>query len=253
MAIYVGSARSDENGKLVNGKAGDGKQTTVDDYKGEVSQQTMYKHSKGWNIFRYKNPDYAVKHAKACIKYCNDANVGYDQNNRYAIMTYTGTGKVECDCSSLQRRCIKDATGIDVGNFTTATAKEVLMKSGLFEFVGKYESQAKTPVYNGDLLNTLVKGHIVAVTKGSPRPVAKEEYGEIVAPEPKEEKTEYYPKYKGNTVSIVMALLAVGEKDPSYKHRSKIAKKNNIKLYVGTAKQNGKMIEMLKAGKLLKA
>lgn len=48
------------------------------------------------------------------------------------------------------------------------------------------------------------------------------------------------------------ALNAVGV-NSSYANRKKIAKANGIKLYVGSAKQNTKMLDLLKKGKLVKA
>lgn len=63
--------------------------------------------------------------------------------------------------------------------------------------------------------------------------------------------TKYYKKCNAKETSIVSALKSIGVKS-SFAHRTKIAKKNNIKLYVGTAKQNTKMLDLLKAGKLIK-
>lgn len=62
---------------------------------------------------------------------------------------------------------------------------------------------------------------------------------------------EYYPQYTGNTNSIVDALKAV-KVDSSYSHRKKIAKANKIAGYIGTAQQNGKLLALLKQGKLVK-
>lgn len=62
---------------------------------------------------------------------------------------------------------------------------------------------------------------------------------------------EYYKKYTGKSVSIVDALRSIGV-DATFKHRKAIAKANGIKLYVGTAKQNGTLLSLLKAGKLKK-
>ncbi len=171
MAIYVGSARYDENKKSTGGTAGDQLQSATDDYKGEVSMQTMYTHSKGWYIFRAKKVAHASALAAAMKTACNNANIGYDQNQRTGILTYgtASTVKTECDCSALVRQCIKEATGTDVGNFTTATEATMLEKSGLFEEKIAYVSQSKTPVYNGDILVTKTKGHTVIVVSGSPR------------------------------------------------------------------------------------
>ena len=54
MAVKVGSARIDENGKIHGGRAGDqnGK---------EVSTQSWYKHKKGWRVLRCKNAEKAEK------------------------------------------------------------------------------------------------------------------------------------------------------------------------------------------------
>ena len=43
----------------------------------------------------------------------------------------------ECDCSSLVRACIIQATMVDVGNITTASLATTLEKSGLFLSKGK--------------------------------------------------------------------------------------------------------------------
>ena len=65
-------------------------------------------------------------------------------------------------------------------------------------------------------------------------------------------KVNYYPKYSGDSVSIVAALNSLNI-DSSFNNRKKIAAANSIKLYVGTAAQNTKMVNLLKQGKLIKA
>lgn len=64
--------------------------------------------------------------------------------------------------------------------------------------------------------------------------------------------TTYYPRYSGNSGSIADALKAVGV-DSSYANREKIAKVNDIKGYKGMAAQNTQMLNLLKAGKLIKS
>lgn len=68
--------------------------------------------------------------------------------------------------------------------------------------------------------------------------------------------TEYYKKYTGNSISIVSALKAVGEKDTSFNHRQRIAVANNfvktITEWKGTAEQNLHMLDVLKKGLLIK-
>lgn len=172
MGIMVGSARIDENGQVSGGAAGDQKQrSAVNDTVGEVSLQNMYVHSKGWYILRPKDVAHAGLIASKMIQACNNANIGYDQGNRLGVITYgIGTAvKTECDCSSLVRACVKEATGKDSGNFTTINEASMLEATGLFEKRKAYVSQAKTPVFNGDVLVTKTKGHTVVVTSGNPR------------------------------------------------------------------------------------
>ena len=59
----------------------------------------------------------------------------------------------------------------------------------------------------------------------------------------------YFPRYTGNSGSIVMALKSLGI-DASFANRKRIAIRNKITNYQGTAAQNVKMLSMLKAGKL---
>lgn len=172
MAIIVGSARSDEDFRLTGGTVGDQRQeSSTNDKEGEVSMQNMYKHTKGWYILRPKNITHANKMAELMKKACNNKNIGYDQNGRYGIIKYgiSTTVKTECDCSSLVRQVIKEATGKDVGDFNTSSEASVLEKSGLFMDKKSYVSQSSTPVYDGDVLVTKTKGHTVIVVSGNPR------------------------------------------------------------------------------------
>lgn len=184
MSIMVGSARIDERGNASGGAAGDQKQTSAtNDLTGEVSMQKMYSHSKGWYILRPKSAAHAVKMADLMKAACNNANIGYDQGNRlrvvqHGIMTAV---KTECDCSSLVREVVKEATGKDPGNFTTANEAASLEATGLFESKRSYVSQSATPVYDGDVLVTKAKGHTVIVVSGNARKAAS---GSSSAPVP---------------------------------------------------------------------
>lgn len=64
-------------------------------------------------------------------------------------------------------------------------------------------------------------------------------------------KIEYYKKYSGGAVSIVVALNTIGV-DSSYTNRKNIAIKNGISNYSGTATQNTKLLNLLKKGELIK-
>ena len=163
----VGSARIDENGHAHGGAAGDQKQTAgTPDYKGEVSMQTFYVHSKGWYIFRAKKEKHRKKLAKSMIRACNNKNIGYDQYQRDGVVVKGTDTKepTECDCSSLVRRCIIEATGKDPGNIRTVSMPEMLKATGLFEPMMPYTSH--TTLYTGDILVTKVSGHTVIVCYG---------------------------------------------------------------------------------------
>ena len=184
MSIMVGSARIDERGNASGGAAGDQKQTSAtNDLTGEVSMQKMYFHSKGWYILRPKSAAHAVKMADLMKAACNNANIGYDQGNRLGVVQHgiMTAVKTECDCSSLVREVVKEATGKDPGNFTTANEAASLEATGLFESKRSYVSQSATPVYDGDVLVTKTKGHTVIVVSGNARKAAS---GSSSAPAP---------------------------------------------------------------------
>ena len=61
----------------------------------------------------------------------------------------------------------------------------------------------------------------------------------------------YYPKYSGKSQSLVDALDSL-KIASSFTDRSKIAKKNGIANYSGTAVQNSELLKLLKTGKLKK-
>lgn len=163
--VYIGSARLDERGKISGGRVGDQKQKSTPDYVGEVSQQKFYVHSKGWYILRPKDAKIAQGIANAMITACNNPHLGYNQNNRLGVIKYGTNSKVdtECDCSSLVRECVKEASGKDAGNFNTSNEKSMLMKTGLFDELTYYSG--KTALKTGDILVTKTKGHTAVVTQ----------------------------------------------------------------------------------------
>lgn len=63
------------------------------------------------------------------------------------------------------------------------------------------------------------------------------------------EEITYYSKYKGNSNSIVDALKSLSITS-NYSYRTKIANKNGITDYRGSATQNTKLLKLLKEGKL---
>lgn len=160
----IGSARRDSRGMYSGDAAGDQLQKSTPDYVGEVSQQAFYKHSKGWDVFRLESKDERSLLAKKMRTACDNDNIGYDQGGRYGILKngVNSTTKTECDCSSLVRQCVKEATGVDVGDFSTENEKSVLLKGGLFYYVGAYTDGMT--LCNGDVLVTMTKGHTAIVT-----------------------------------------------------------------------------------------
>lgn len=160
--MIIGHASRDENKKYSGGQAGDQDEL-------EVCTRSYYLHSKGWYLLRPKNVTHANAIAEAMLRACNNNNIGYDQGNRLGIIKYgtNSTVKTECDCSSLVRQCVKEGTGVDAGNFTTATEKSMLLATGLFE--NAIAVTSSTVMYNGDILVTKTKGHTVIVVSGSAR------------------------------------------------------------------------------------
>lgn len=162
MAVKIGHATIDENGKAHSGKAGDNNGK-------EVCRRDWYKHSKGWNVLRAKYDTTAEKIAECMEKACDNNNVGYDQYQRLTL--YNAAAKVgfdvskvntavETDCSALVRVCLAYA-GIMVDNFTTSNEKKIILNTGLFEElnIGGSSDYLK----RGDILVTKTKGHTVVV------------------------------------------------------------------------------------------
>lgn len=74
----------------------------------------------------------------------------------------------------------------------------------------------------------------------------------VLRPKSKGKSTsKYFKAYNGTGDSIVDALESL-KIDSSFSNRKKIAKKNQIAEYAGTPRQNLKMLNLLKQGKLLK-
>lgn len=238
MSIIIGSARADENKKYSGGKKGDQRQTSTNDTSGEVSMQPFYVHKKGWYVLRPKNKLTADMIACKMKDACNNKNIGYSQSDRLGIIA-NGINTLQptnCDCSSLVRECIKEATGKDVGNFTTGNEANILERSGLFEARKVYKQGMN--LYSGDVLVTKEKGHTAIVVDGAKQ-------NQIV-------NQQYYQKPSNKQISIVDGLRSVGERDTSFNHRKVIAKANGINDYEGSATQNLTLVNLLNEGKLIK-
>ena len=173
MVVKIGSARIDENGNAHGGKAGDQNGR-------EVSTQNWYLHSKGWRVYRAKNPGIAEKIALCMERACKNPKIGYDQYQRNTLYKESEsfgfdvskvTTACETDCSALVRVCCAYAgiAGLP-SSFRTVNMPNNLKKTGAFtELTGsKYQSQS-TYLGRGDILVTKTSGHTVVVLTNGPK------------------------------------------------------------------------------------
>ena len=203
MAVYVASARIDENGNAHGGKAGD--QTGK-----EVSSQAWYEHSKGWVLLRCIDPEKRKKIAKCMRDACENPLIGYDQNQRDTLYNAvkdkgfdvnTLEKAVETDCSALARVCVCFA-GIDCPNFRTATQASVLVKTGFFKKITdtKY---TKSPDYllEGDILVSSEQGHTVVVLNDGAKAASDPDWTDAPGETPPGKDTNI-PANGANTVTV---------------------------------------------------
>lgn len=165
MAVKVGSARIDENGRAHGGKAGN--QTG-----NELSVQSWYRHSKGWRVLRCTDSAKAEKIAAAMEAACRNRNIGYDQYERLTLYNLAKTvgfdparvaKPCETDCSALVRVCLAFA-GIATENFRTPTQAKVMLATRQFvELTGKKYTDSSDYLRRGDVLVTRTQGHTVVV------------------------------------------------------------------------------------------
>lgn len=172
MAVKIGSARIDENGRAYGGRAGD--QTGR-----EVSTQNWYLHSKGWRVFRAKDPAKAEKIAKCMQAACDNKHIGYDQWQRNSLYNEAAkygydaskvTKDVETDCSALVRVCCAFAGIMGLpADFRTGNMPSNLLKTGAFvELTDSKYTKQDSYLKRGDILVTKTNGHtVVALSNGS--------------------------------------------------------------------------------------
>ena len=131
MAVKIGHASIDENGKISGGKAGDqtGKEVCIRDW-----------YNKPWNVMLICTDTVIANLAASYMKaICEDNDFGYDQGERttgYTNIVKAGSvsksASGEFDCSSLAASCYKLA-GLNVNvNCTTRNLREALLATGKF-------------------------------------------------------------------------------------------------------------------------
>lgn len=164
--VRVGSARIDENGKLVGGQAGD--QTGL-----EVAIEPWYLHTKGWVVIRAKDANVAERIAADMEMACKNDLVGYDQSTSWDLYDKVRQYGWDCsklktaaetDCSSLVRVCVAYAVGKSIPWFSTLNQVTVLSGTGYFDILtdAKY-TQSSDYLRRGDILCTCTQGHTVVV------------------------------------------------------------------------------------------
>lgn len=208
MAVKIGHASIDENGRANSGAAGD--QTSK-----EVCTRNWYLNSKGWVVLRCKDADKREKIAEAMEKACTNPRIGYDQNQRDTLFNNVKdsgfdpaktTKKVETDCSALVRVCIAYAYGKDVaGNIRTISEPAALVKTGLFtKYTSDKYCKSSDYLLRGDILCTPVSGHTVVVLTDGAKASEK--------PNPTEYTAKLRVIRKGDTgedVKVLQAALGI--------------------------------------------
>lgn len=174
MAVIIGSARQDENGKAYGGQAGNqsGK---------EVSTQNWYLHSKGWRVLRAKDAGVGQRLAIAMRAACENRNIGYNQwrrNTLYDAAAVWGfdisrvNSPADTDCSALVRTCIAYAAGITTlpSSLRTGNMCSLILATGQFVELSGTEYTTKSDYLKaGDILCTKSSGHTVIVLTNGPK------------------------------------------------------------------------------------
>lgn len=170
MAVLIGHASIDENGKTKGGLAGD--QTSK-----EVCIRNWY--DKEWDcVLRPKQSALAENSARICETICENDVVGYNQARRNDLWkAYLKTKKispitkVSCDCSSFMTYCaILGGANISYGDNapTTSNMESKFKASGNYEVLtDKKYTDSSDYLKRGDIL--LRKGHhtVMVLTDGA--------------------------------------------------------------------------------------
>ena len=190
---------------------------------------------------RYKwGIDKVTKHQDYCTKYCphRTLDMGWDRFIKMIEAELDEKPKTETKPTETP----KTTTAIKVGD-------KVKVNKGAKDYSGKTISSF---VFNNTYtVDNLVGDRAVLDKKGICTAFKVKDLTLVKASAETKPSVKCFTKYNGKSTSIVTALNEIGAKS-TFAYRTKIAKANNIKLYVGTAKQNTTMLNLLKQGKLIK-
>lgn len=140
MAVYIGQASIDENGKIYGGQAGNQSGR-------ELNKSNWY--SNGWTlVIRAKDPKTAEKMAKVCEAGVANKNIGYDQYQRNTLRAEAKKAgwnlaaiKTPCetDCSAFMAVCA-EAAGVDMDvAYTQGNAPATFQMRQQWAKTGKFE------------------------------------------------------------------------------------------------------------------
>lgn len=232
--VKIGHAVANELGKATGGKPGDqtGKEVRIQDW-----------YDGNWtNVFRPKTADLAELIASNIEKICNNNCFGYGQDDRTSAYTVASrhdfkldkvVQNCHLDCSSMIALALI-ASGITISpNMYTGNERDKIIATGHFEEITDVRALASDKhLKRGDIL--LKAGHTACVLSNG-------EYSSHIVGGSR------LISYMGNSNSIVDILTYAGI-NSSYKNRKIIAKANTITGYIGTSKQNLKMVDLAKKG-----
>jgi hypothetical protein len=165
MAVTIGHASIDENGKTYGGKAGDNNGK-------EVYTRTWY--AGNWSVLlRPKKSTIAEKIAKACEAGCANNHIGYNQYKRNTLRTQAKAVNydlskitVDCDtdCSAFMTVCCECA-GIDMdGAYTSGNAPVTQTMRSKFVATGEFTALTDSKYLTGS--DYLKRGDILVKESG---------------------------------------------------------------------------------------
>jgi hypothetical protein len=164
------------------------------------------------------NPKKMAKYASEVSVECNPQVLEAVAGKISATYTITFPANYFAKCSSSEDSIVDGLNKIGV-NSSKSSRTTIAKANGISNYTG-------TASQNTKLLSLLKSGKLV------------------------NPGTVYYRTCSSSKASIVDALDSIGV-DSSKTFRTKIAKKNGISDYTGTASQNTKLLNLLKKGKLL--